>query len=129
MKILDTALSLTVADPAASSAFLARHFGFREVLAFDGGAALAHPDAGVTVFFLRVGLESIIPSKRETLAQGVILALTVEDIAAEEARLRQAGVGPSTPLQEEDYGERHFQVTDPNGVTIQLVQWVGERPY
>jgi len=26
-------------------------------------------------------------------------------------------------LREEEWGERLFQVTDPNGVVVQLVQW------
>jgi uncharacterized glyoxalase superfamily protein PhnB len=32
----------------------------------------------------------------------------------------------ATPLQTEPWGERFFQMTDPNGVVIQLVQWVVE---
>ena len=30
----------------------------------------------------------------------------------------------TTPIETEEWGERYFQVTDPNGVVIQLVQWV-----
>ena len=30
----------------------------------------------------------------------------------------------TTPLETEEWGERYFQVSDPNGVVIQLVQWV-----
>jgi len=33
-----------------------------------------------------------------------------------------------TPLQTEPWGERFLQVADPNGVVIQLVQWVAEEP-
>ena len=29
-----------------------------------------------------------------------------------------------TPIETEPWGERFFQVTDPNGVTMQLVQWI-----
>lgn len=29
-----------------------------------------------------------------------------------------------TPIETEAWGERYFQVEDPNGVVIQLVQWV-----
>ncbi len=28
------------------------------------------------------------------------------------------------PLREEPWGERLFQVTDPNGVIVQFVEWV-----
>ena len=30
----------------------------------------------------------------------------------------------TTPIETEEWGERYFQVTDPNGVVLQLVQWV-----
>jgi uncharacterized glyoxalase superfamily protein PhnB len=30
----------------------------------------------------------------------------------------------STPLQTEPWGERFFQVADPNGVVVQFVQWL-----
>lgn len=32
------------------------------------------------------------------------------------------------PLIEDDWGERVFQVTDPNGVIIQLVDWNTTHP-
>ncbi len=129
MRLLATTLSLTVPDPAASAGFLRRHFGFREDLVFDGGAALRHPDGGPVVFFLRTGLATLPEAQRELRAQGLILALTVANAEAEEARLRGEGVEPAGSMQEDEWGERSFQVIDPNGVVLQLVQWVGERPY
>jgi uncharacterized glyoxalase superfamily protein PhnB len=27
------------------------------------------------------------------------------------------------PLREEEWGERLFQITDPNGIVVELVQW------
>jgi catechol 2,3-dioxygenase-like lactoylglutathione lyase family enzyme len=129
VKLLATTLSLTVPDPAASSAFLVERFGFHEDLAFDGGAALSHPDGGPTLFFMRQGIETLPEAQRGTLDQGVVLALTVEDLDAEEARLRAEGVTPLAPVLDDEWGERSFQVAGPNGLFVQLVGWVGERPY
>ena len=42
-------------------------------------------------------------------------------------RLVDSGVEITTPLQTEPWGERFLQVTDPNGIVIQLVQWVTSR--
>jgi uncharacterized glyoxalase superfamily protein PhnB len=50
--------------------------------------------------------------------------LVVDDIDAEYARLTGAGTPILTPIETEEWGERYFQVEDPNGVIIQLVQWV-----
>ena len=52
------------------------------------------------------------------------LAFTVDSgIAGEEDRLRAAGVDITMPLREEPWGERLFQITDPNGVVVQFVEW------
>jgi uncharacterized glyoxalase superfamily protein PhnB len=48
----------------------------------------------------------------------------VDDIDFEYDRVREEGVAITTPIETEEWGERYFQVTDPNGVVIQLVQWV-----
>ena len=37
--------------------------------------------------------------------------------------LREEGVDITMPLREEPWGERAFQVTDPNGVIVQLLDW------
>ena len=39
------------------------------------------------------------------------------------ARLRGEGVVITMPLTSEEWGERAFQVRDPNGVIVQLVDW------
>jgi hypothetical protein len=50
-------------------------------------------------------------------------------LASVEHRARRHGlVAPTTPLETEPWRERYFQVTDPNGVVIQLVQWVTPPP-
>jgi hypothetical protein len=33
-----------------------------------------------------------------------------------------------TPIETEEWGERYFQVEDPNGVIVQLVQCFAARP-
>jgi catechol 2,3-dioxygenase-like lactoylglutathione lyase family enzyme len=129
VNILATTLTFTVPEPAASAGFLADHFGYRPVLAFDGGAALEHPAGGPVLFFLRVGLSTISPSQRHVTAQGVILALTVSDIEAAVSELQDKGVEPLAGIAQDEWGERHVQFSDRNGLTVQLVEWVGERPY
>jgi uncharacterized glyoxalase superfamily protein PhnB len=44
----------------------------------------------------------------------------------EYARLQADGVAITTAIKTEPWGERFFPVTDPNGVVIQLVQWITE---
>ncbi|MCW6006881.1 VOC family protein [Micromonospora sp. CPCC 205371] len=125
MKITSSAVSLNVEDVAASSSFLINHFGFREAMAADGFASLTRDDAGMNVIFLRRGLPTLPADQRDDHASGLILAFEVEDLEGELARLQAEGVTITMPLTAEEWGERAFQVRDPNGVIVQLVDWNG----
>ena len=125
MKITASALSLNVDDPTASAEFAKRHFGFEEQMAADGFVSLAREDAGFNLIFLRTGLSTFKPERlKGHRADGLLVVFVVEDVDGEYARIQEEGVPITTPIETEPWGERYFQVTDPNGVTIQLVQWV-----
>jgi catechol 2,3-dioxygenase-like lactoylglutathione lyase family enzyme len=125
MMISASAISLNVADPAASATFAERHLGFTEDMSADGFASLSRPDAGFNLIFLRTGLSTFKPeAMRGRSADGLLVAFVVDDVDAECARLQAEGVEITTPLETEPWGERYFQVTDPNGVIVQFVQWM-----
>ena len=123
MRITSSAVSLNVTDVAASSAFLVDHFGFHQEMAADGFASLGREDAGMNVVFLRTGLESLPADQRDDHATGLILAFVVDDLEGELARLHGEGVAITMPLTSEEWGERAFQVRDPNGIIVQLLEW------
>jgi uncharacterized glyoxalase superfamily protein PhnB len=123
MKITASAVSLNVDDVAASVRFLTSHFGFREQMSADGFASLARDDAGMNVVFLRRGLDMLPDDQRHDHACGLILAFEVEDLEGELARLQAEGVSVTMPLRSEEWGERAFQVRDPNGVIVELLDW------
>jgi uncharacterized glyoxalase superfamily protein PhnB len=125
MRVSASAVSLNVDDPEASSTFLVEHFGFRTEMAAEGFASVAGPDTGMNVVFLRRGLATLPADQRDDHARGLILAFTVDDLEGELARLRSEGVVITMPLTEEEWGERAFQVRDPNGVIVQLADWNG----
>ncbi len=125
MQITATTVSLTVDDVAASQRFFTEHLGYSEQAAAEGFASLTRPDAAADIVLLARGIEVLPPEQRDQRASGLILAFTVADgIESEEKRLRDAGVEITMPLREEPWGERLFQVTDPNGVVVQFVEWV-----
>ena len=125
MKVTACAVSLNVEDVPASTAFLVDHFGFRVTMAADGFASLTRDDVGMDVVFLRRGLSTLPADQRDDHASGLILALVVDDLEGELARLQAEGVVVTMPLTTEEWGERAFQVRDPNGVIVQLVDWNG----
>ena len=126
MHITDSAVSLNVTDERASAYFLASHFGFREVMAQDGFVSLALDDAGFNIVFLRQGLSTFQPARAAGHADGLLIVFVVDDIDAEYERIVAEGAEVAVEIQTEPWGERFFSVFDPNGVTIQLVQWMEE---
>ena len=129
MHITASAISLNVDDPTASAEFVKKHLGFQEEMAADGFVSLSREDAGFNLIFLRTGLASFKPEHmRGRRADGLLVAFVVEDVDAEYARLQAEGVTIATPIETEPWGERYFQMADPNGVIIQLVQWVAVPP-
>ncbi|MEV1169903.1 VOC family protein [Nonomuraea sp. NPDC049784] len=121
MNIVSSAVSLTVADPAASSRFFTSHLGFREILAGEEFIALGRDDAAVDLVLVGRDPERWQPG--QGLAE-VIVVFTVTGLAAEYERLRGEGATITIPLRREPWGELLMQLTDPNGVAIQLVEWI-----
>ncbi len=125
MRVTASAISLNVDDVEASAAFAKSHFGFVEAMAADGFVSLTRDDVGFNLIFLRTGLASFKPERMKGhRADGLLVAFVVDDIETEYARLQAEGVAIVTPIETEAWGERYFQVADPNGVILQLVQWV-----
>ncbi|NJM97380.1 MAG: glyoxalase [Phormidesmis sp. RL_2_1] len=127
MQITASAISLNVDDVTASATFLKQHFGFNEAMSADGFVSLSRKDVGFNLIFLRTGLESFKPIRlRGHQADGLLIVLVVDDIDTEYERIQAEGVKITTAIETEPWGERFFQVSDPNGVVIQLVQWMTE---
>jgi predicted enzyme related to lactoylglutathione lyase len=125
LRITASALSLNVDDPRASAAYIMEHFGFEEEMADDGFVSLSRPDAGFNLIFLRTGLSTFKPEALQgRRTDGLLVVFVVEGIDAEYERLLASGVEMTTEIETEPWGERYFQVTDPNGVVLQLVEWV-----
>jgi ketosteroid isomerase-like protein/predicted enzyme related to lactoylglutathione lyase len=129
LKVTASALSLVVADPEKSARFLEELFAFEREMGADGFVSLTRADVGFNVVYLRAGLPTFKPRERaDRTVDGVLLVLVVDDIDAEYERLRDSGTPILTPIETEEWGERYFQVEDPNGVVVQIVQWVATPP-
>ncbi|MGW7056182.1 VOC family protein [Streptomyces sp. NPDC054887] len=128
MHVSASTVSLTVADVDASRDFFRTHLGYEVAMADDGFCSLTRQDAAVDIVLLRKGIDILPVEHRNREAGGLIVALTVTSLAAEEARLSAAGAPITMPLREEPWGERLLQMTDPNGVVVQLVEWPVPHP-
>ncbi|MFI6517620.1 VOC family protein [Spirillospora sp. NPDC050679] len=121
MNIVSSAVSLTIADPAASSRFFTGHLGFREILTGERFIALGRDDAAVDLVLVERDPERWRPG--QGLADAVVV-FAVTGLAAEYERLRREGAAITVPLRREPWGELMTQLTDPNGVAVQLTEWI-----
>lgn len=129
MHITESAISLNVDDVQASAAWVQKHLGFTVAMEADGFCSLSHPEAGFNLIYLSTGLSTFRPSSMSGHADGLLVVFTVQDVDADYSRLREEGVDIITTIEAEPWGERYFQMSDPNGVVYQLVQWVTPAPH
>ncbi|MFE3192266.1 VOC family protein [Nocardia sp. NPDC059240] len=125
MKITASTISLNVPDPITSAKFVIDHLGFTEKMSADGFVNVAREDAAFEIAYLRTGLSSFQPEHiAGSAGEGLLLAFAVDGVDAEYARLQEEGVPIVTAIQTEPWGQRFFQVSDPNGIIIELFQMV-----
>lgn len=118
-------LSINVPRPEESAAFLTEHFGYEIEMQADGFVSLTHPDGGSNLALLRTGLPSFRPAEiAGNAGTGLLLVLVVDDLDGYHASVVERGVEVVTPPETEPWGERFVQYRDPNGLIVQLVQWV-----
>ncbi len=51
---------------------------------------------------------------------GLTYNFLVDDVDAEHARLRAAGISTVMPLEDHPWGDRGFAILDPNGITLYI---------
>ncbi|MGW6706246.1 VOC family protein [Streptomyces sp. NPDC054956] len=124
MNVVTTKVSLTVEDVGASSRFFTTHLGFREVESAEGYACLRRDDTSAEVALHERDLELPPQAWRGQGLADLAVTLTVTDVGAEYERLRAEGAPVAGPIRREPWGERLFQLTDPNGVVVRLTEWV-----
>lgn len=124
MNITGSAVLLTVDDPPASSLFFMTHLGFREVLVSEEAIHLSRDDAATDLVVLQSEAEPYALRQQPDSRGEAMVSFTVTDLAAEYERLRRDGARIVVPLRQEPWGEWTLRLADPNGVVIQLVEWV-----
>ncbi|MEU8103609.1 VOC family protein [Nonomuraea muscovyensis] len=119
MNVVDSTVVFTVDDLAASRSFFTTHLGFREALATPDLALLSRDDAAADILLHQRDLEQ----PRERIAQPVV-AFAVTDLVAEAERLSAEGAPITTRLWRSPWGERLMRLADPNGIVVELTEWI-----
>ncbi|MBR0558048.1 VOC family protein [Ciceribacter sp. L1K23] len=102
--------------------FYRRHFGFEPLFESDWYVHLqSTEDEKVTLAILDPSHETVPPQARNSVA-GLILNFEVEDPDGVYLACKRAGLPILKDLTDEDFGQRHFITTDPNGVLIDVIK-------
>jgi uncharacterized glyoxalase superfamily protein PhnB len=124
MKIMSFYPVLMTSDVKGLKDFYCEYFGFSIAFEADWYVSLKKVQ-GAQVIELAL-LESghpTIPANFSTNARGVILNFEVEDARAEYRRLVQrGGLAELLALRDEDFGQRHFILSDPAGNLIDIIE-------
>ncbi|SEF62435.1 Uncharacterized conserved protein PhnB, glyoxalase superfamily [Nonomuraea solani] len=104
---------------AASRDFYVRLFGFEVTFEADWYVSLRRGDHELA---LLDHTHPTLPAAYRRPVAGLLLNFEVGDVDAEWERLVTGeGLVPELALRDEDFGQRHFIVSDPNGVLIDVI--------
>ena len=107
-----------------SKEFYMEHFGFQLVYESDWYIELIAKD-------LPCGLSFTLPQREEGEffnGKGLILSFEVDDVDAEYARLKAAGLYIYQEMQDKPWGERSFVIDDPNGIHVYIYKAIPPEP-
>lgn len=108
-------------DVAGTAAFYQRHFNLKPMFESDWYVHLqSRTQPSVNLAILEHDHETI-PAEARGITRGVILTFEVDDVDAEDARLRAEGVPVVNPLVSVEHGQRHAIYRDPNGIMIDVI--------
>jgi catechol 2,3-dioxygenase-like lactoylglutathione lyase family enzyme len=120
MHLNSPALVLDVPDPDASRDFLTEHLGFSVAATGDGFTALAHEDHG-----LRIIVRPLAPGATQPDYTGLQIGFLVTGIDDHWVRLKEPAAVIEPIQTSAAVGERSFQIADPNGIPIRVIQLLG----
>ncbi len=103
--------------------FYCRVFDAQVIYEGEGGWFVLLQIGESELEFMKPGLESQASVFRSAFpGQGIWITMEVNDVDAEYRRIQALGVPPAVALRDEPWGDRHFAVIDPNGVSVDVVQ-------
>ena len=108
-------------DVIGTAAFYRAHFRFEPAFEADWYVHLQSTESPRVNLAIVDGQHPSVPEAYRGAAGGLLLNFEVEDVDAEYARSKAAGLTIALTLRDEAFGQRHFMVADPNGVLLDII--------
>lgn len=110
-------------DISESKEFYTQHFPFDVTFETDWYVSLKSQGEPVFELALLEPTHPTVPNGfGHQFEQGLLFNFEVNDVDSEYERLCDAGLPMHIGLRSEDFGQRHFITSDPNGVLIDVIQ-------
>ncbi len=114
---------ISTANVAETADFYTRHLGFTVTFAADWYVSLRLSEGAGYELAILDHTHPTIPAGFRKPVQGLLLNFEVEDVDAEYERLVvQAQLPLQLDIRDEDFGQRHFIISDPSGVLIDMIK-------
>ena len=106
---------------AATRDFYVSLLGLRVDFDSDWAVYLSAPtDDALKLAIVDRGHDSV-PEPFRAAAAGVLISVEVDDVDKTWARAVGLGAPVRQPLRDEPFGQRHFMVSDPNGLLVDVI--------
>lgn len=113
---------------AETKAFYTQTLGFGVTFENEFYLLLHTPGGGSEISFLLPDHPSQQPLfHRAFQGQGMYLTIEVENVDKLYKELKNKGVPIEIDLRDEPWGDRHFAISDPNGIGIDLVRYLPQQ--
>lgn len=95
------------------------------VISVDVGwyAEVSGGDDRVVIAFVARG-DASVPAGFDTQRGGVLVSVVVDDAGAARARAEQRHIEVVQELRDEEFGQRHFMVVDPDGFVVDIIEMI-----
>lgn len=123
MKVIRIVANVSSEDFAASRDFYAAMFDL--VVSVELGdwylQLRAESDPRLNIGFVKPGHGLFAGRPASSVASGVVLTVHVDDVDEAYERAQRLGAEIAAGIRDEDYGQRHFLLVDPNGVVVNVM--------
>ncbi len=75
------------------------------------------------IAFVKMGHPSV-PTNFQEVPNGVVITLEVDDADQYYNKAQELGLNIALDLRDEEWGQRHFMVVDPNGLLVDVVKMI-----
>lgn len=109
-------------DVAGTSDFYCRHLGFEPLFSSDWYVHLQSRDNPGVALAVLDGDHETIPVEGRGSSSGLLLNFEVDDPDSLYETFSGAGLPILKQICDEDFGQRHFITSDPNGILIDIIK-------